>query len=286
MAKLRVVAKETLTPTLSLRGRGRDCYILSAQGMRTTLVKAVTLIELLVVISIMSLLMSIMLPSFSKAREQARRTICVANLKQVGAGVFSYALDHKDHGPAVMDPMGTTAPRSLVSRAGKYVNLGLLRKSGILPETSNYYCPSQSEFAYASDPALIPAGTVAGSYAYSIHIPARKGPVMGAIRHLAIASDDYTARLGATAGNGKASHKVGYNVLYTDGSASWYDDRDESIWHRAIHWDDETDDVTYETLYQPSAPVSDDQYGDEMDIFRVWRAFCYNQRVQFPPPTP
>lgn len=248
--------------------------------------RGVTLLELLVVASVMSLLMTLMLPSFTKAREQARRTICVANLKQIGAGVFNYALDHKDHGPSIMDPMGTTAPRTLLSRAGKYVNLGLLRKTGILPDSATFYCPSQSEFSYASDPTFMPAATVAGSYAYSIHIPARKSPVMGAIRHLAIASDDYTARLGSTAGNGRHAHRVGYNVLYTDGSAAWYGDKEETIWKRAIHWDDETDDVTYQSLYLPNAPVSDDQYGDEMDIFRVWRAFCYSQSVRFPPASP
>jgi prepilin-type N-terminal cleavage/methylation domain-containing protein len=243
--------------------------------------RAVTLIELLVVIAIMTLLVAILLPSFVRAREQARRTVCVANMKQLGAGVFSYAIENRDHGPSVMDPMGTTAPRTLVSRAGKYVNLGLLLKTGILPETSPLFCPSQSEYSYASNPSLIPAATVSGSYAYAVHMPAGKSPVMGAIRHLALASDDFSARIGAVSGNGRYAHRTGYNVLYTDGSAAWYMDQDESISKRAVHWDDETDDISYSTLYQPNAPVSDGQYGDEMDVFRVWRAFCYSQSDQF-----
>lgn len=250
-------------------------------GSRASHSRGVTLIELLVVIAVITVMLGVLLPSFSKAREQARRTICVANMKQIGAGIYAYALENRDHGPAVMDPMGTTAPRSLLSRAGKYVNLGLLRKANILPDAAPFYCPSQSEFSFASNPSLIPAGTVAGSYAYGIHVPSRKSPVMGAIRHLALASDDFTARLGALAGIGRSTHRTGYNVLYTDGSASWYVDADESVWRRAVHWDDETDDIVYTTLYQPNVPVSDGDYGSEMDIFRVWRAFCYSQADQF-----
>lgn len=241
----------------------------------------VTLIELMVVISVMSLLISLLLPSFSKAREQARRTVCVANMKQIGAGIFTYALENRDHGPAIMNPMGTMAPRSLLSRAGKYVNLGLLRRANILSDPTTFYCPSQSEFSYASDSDLLPAATVGGSYAYGVHVPARTAPVLGAVRHLALASDDYVARIGAGMGIGWYSHRNGYNVLYTDGSATWYSDADESIARRGVHWDDETDEISYYTLYQPNVPVSDDQYGDEMDVFRVWRAFCYNQPDRF-----
>lgn len=254
----------------------------SRRGLRLRSVRpAVTLIELMVVITVMSLLVTLLLPSFSKAREQARRTVCVANMKQIGAGVFAYALENRDHGPAIMAPMGTTAPRSLLSRAGKYVNLGLLRRARILAEPSTFYCPSQSEFSYASDPNLLPAATVGGSYVYGIHVPARTAPVLGAVRHLALASDDYVARIGAGVGVGWYAHRNGYNVLYTDGSAAWYADADESIAKRGVHWDDETDEISYYTLYQPNVSVSDDQYGDEMDVFRVWRAFCYNQPDRF-----
>ena len=53
-----------------------------------------TLIELLVVIAIIALLLSITMPSLSKARELARRTVCSSNLKQMGVAFKSYQTDY------------------------------------------------------------------------------------------------------------------------------------------------------------------------------------------------
>ncbi len=55
-----------------------------------------TLIELLMVISIMSMLMSIMLPGLSRAREQAKRLVCSSNLRQMTIGWSFYAMDNQD----------------------------------------------------------------------------------------------------------------------------------------------------------------------------------------------
>jgi len=57
-------------------------------------VKGFTLIELLVVISIIALLLAILLPALGRAKEQAQKTRCLANLKQIGLAMHLYASDY------------------------------------------------------------------------------------------------------------------------------------------------------------------------------------------------
>jgi len=54
-----------------------------------------TLIELLVVIAIIALLLAILMPALSRAKEQAKKTRCQANLKQIGLAMHLYASDYE-----------------------------------------------------------------------------------------------------------------------------------------------------------------------------------------------
>lgn len=56
-----------------------------------------TLIELLVVIAIIALLAAILFPVFSRVRENARRSSCMSNMKQLGLGMIQYAQDYDEY---------------------------------------------------------------------------------------------------------------------------------------------------------------------------------------------
>ncbi|MCM8537697.1 MAG: type II secretion system GspH family protein [Lentisphaeraceae bacterium] len=58
-----------------------------------------TLIELLVVVAIIGILMSLLLPSVSKARLKTMQAVCLSNQRQLGIATFSYISDNGGYGP-------------------------------------------------------------------------------------------------------------------------------------------------------------------------------------------
>ena len=85
---------------------------------------AFTLIELLVVIAIISLLISIMLPSVSRAREQSRAAVCLSNMRQIGILMQAYACD--DSNPSDDDASNR---QCLAVEDGERLHLGRTRRS-------------------------------------------------------------------------------------------------------------------------------------------------------------
>ena len=60
-----------------------------------------TLIELLAVVSVLGILAALLLPAMSRANENARRTACMSNLRQINLGLRLYADDSNDSSPWV-----------------------------------------------------------------------------------------------------------------------------------------------------------------------------------------
>src|SRR5688572_26248294 len=76
----------------------------SSQHLSAGLSRGFTLVELLVVVGIIALLISILMPALSRAREQAVRVLCASNLRQWGIGLAGYAAGHKNYFPDNLPP--------------------------------------------------------------------------------------------------------------------------------------------------------------------------------------
>jgi len=85
-----------------------------------------TLIELLVVIAIIAILAAILFPVFAQAREKARQTSCLSNLKQMGTATFLYVQDYDETYPL----NSYSAPSGFAFSNTYYWFFGLIMQSG------------------------------------------------------------------------------------------------------------------------------------------------------------
>jgi len=86
-----------------------------------------TLVELLVVIGLIALLIGILIPVLNTAREKANRVRCSTNLRQIGQGELTYAVDNKGHYPRFYFERGGAGyfylfPENIVDGWGAYPN--------------------------------------------------------------------------------------------------------------------------------------------------------------------
>jgi prepilin-type N-terminal cleavage/methylation domain-containing protein/prepilin-type processing-associated H-X9-DG protein len=202
--------------------------------------RAFTLVELLVVIGIIAVLVGILLPTLTRARESARRATCLSNLRQVFMAMTFYAGDHRDQVPLGYRG-GSKQFNSMVRGSNdRLVLFGWLYApgGGYMKTPQVFFCPSDNDPRSMFDTQLNPWPPApdgeAGVMVYAGYgcrpqreIPDDSAdlaplglslPRLGRFKSKAIFAD-----LTAIPARVDTRHRRGINVLYGDGSAKWVD---------------------------------------------------------------
>jgi prepilin-type N-terminal cleavage/methylation domain-containing protein len=179
-----------------------------------------TLVELLVVIGIIAVLVALLLPAIAKARESGRRTQCMSNLRQLGAGMMLYTSEHNGRLPN-SNPANTVGDYNATNEVLIALNDNYIKAPQV------FHCPSDKDDVpdkiVTADYTLPNSARVSYDF-YSVWWLPEKGPKLPQIKEAPIAWD-----LDGGNGNGDLYQNHGSkggHVVYGDGHVDWEDERE------------------------------------------------------------
>ncbi len=208
-----------------------------------------TLIELLVVIAIIAILAAILFPVFARAREKARQTSCLSNLKQIALATLMYNQDYDERYMYEVWCNTGTLPNMCWDLIMYNYN-GLI--TPYVKNTQVWSCPSQDNTGWGLGPA----------YGYNKHLARTKEAQISQPSRTVQWADacgirwfPYSVAGGCCSGGQAEHHRIGEcierngvdgphnegaNIAFCDGHAKWFkiralpneDDDAQAIWLR------------------------------------------------------
>ena len=182
-----------------------------------------TLIELLVVIAIIAILAAILFPVFAKAREKARQTSCLSNIKQLGIGLLQYAQDYDEN----------LVLAAMYWQPGSYYTWMHLTQPYI-KNTQVFQCPSTSAAAWQGTlNSTTNVGTAMSRHVSGLSLGTFKQPALcvmvadsgvlidGTGRTYYLCDGDAYVGSGNNGPCPEARHNDGANLGFVDGHAKW-----------------------------------------------------------------
>lgn len=197
-----------------------------------------SLVDLIVSLAVITTLITILLPSLSKAQEAARRVGCASNMRQIGMALQMYAYENNDQLPASAfldessreySPQDTifiylsnevTGNRAKPERSNRWDGLGVLFDREYLEAAQAFYCPSHTgdhAFDHYAEQYDARETDIATNYQYRLP----KG-----VRYFSDYRNSTTLLADAMRTQFDYNHVVGNYMFKADLSVTWYSDTD------------------------------------------------------------